>query len=47
MVTNGACIVFCIISFLIGGWISLVVLSLCAVAKDRKSEERENENRVD
>ena len=43
MVTNGVCIVFCIISFLIGGWISLVVLSLCAVAKDRKGEADKDE----
>ena len=43
MVTNGACIVFCIISFFMGGWISLVVLSLCAVAKDRKGEKNKDE----
>lgn len=43
MVTNGACIIFCIISFVIGGWISLVVLSLCAVAKDRKDEVDKDE----
>ena len=43
MVSNGACIVFCTISFFIGGWITLVALSLCAVAKDKKEVDKDDE----
>lgn len=43
MVTNGACIVFCIISFVIGCWVSLSLISLCEIAKDRKGEKNKDE----
>ena len=45
MVSNGACIIFCTISFFIGGWITLLALSLCAVAKDKKSEADEDDRK--
>lgn len=43
MVTNGACIIFCIISFVIGCWLGLAALALCAAAKDKKDEVKEND----